>query len=148
MGDESFVRATPLGFGAVGAAAASTKVGLIDRAAALGVFRAIFGGVLGGSIPGALGTCPAAFGAPLNSFTGVLGFSARFFGGVFGADVGIAFFFGGGGIGPWPLPVVPGKIGGATGGRLDGGAASLCLGLFFRGSSGSSPRPMPDRSEA
>ena len=55
MGDESFARSTPLGFGAV---AASTRVGLTDRSAALGVFfGAIFGGVLGGSFPIALGTC-------------------------------------------------------------------------------------------
>ena len=50
VGDESFVRSTPLGFGPAGAAAASTRVGLTDRPAALGVFGAIFGGVLGGSI--------------------------------------------------------------------------------------------------
>ena len=114
MGDESFARSTPLGFGPAGAAAASTRVGLTDRSAALGVFGAIFGGVLGGSFPTALGTCSAAFGASLadaafgasladaafeTSFAGVLGFSAGFFGGVFGA-IGIAFFFGGGGIVP------------------------------------------------
>ena len=133
MGDDSFARSTPLGFGPVRAASASTRVGLTDRSAALGVFGAIFGGVLGSSFPIALGTCSAAFGASLiddafeTSFTGVLGFSAGFFGGVFGA-VGIAFFFGGGGIGPWPLPC-PGRFGGGAGGRL-GGAASLCFGLF------------------
>ena len=129
MGDESFVRSTPLGFGSAGVAAASTRVGLTDRKASLGVFGAIFGGVLGGSIPIAFGTCSGAFGASLDddafetSFAGVLGFSADFFGGVLGA-VGIAFFFGGGGIGPF-------------GGVFGGGAASLCFGLFFRGSSGS-----------
>ena len=77
-GDDSFARSTPLGFGAVGAAAALTRVGLTDQSTALGVFGAIFGGVLGSSFPDALGTCPAAFGASLvdaafgTSFTGVL----------------------------------------------------------------------------
>ena len=50
MGDGSFVRSTPLGLGSAGVAA-STRVGLTDRKASLGVFGAIFGGVLGGSIP-------------------------------------------------------------------------------------------------
>ena len=78
VGDDSFARSTPLGFGPVRAASASTRVGLTDRSAALGVFGAIFGGVLGSSFPDALGTCPAAFGASLvdaafgTSFTGVL----------------------------------------------------------------------------
>ena len=142
MGDESFVRSTPLGFGSAGVAAASTRVGLTDRKASLGVFGAIFGGVLGGSIPIAFGTGTGAFAASLfgasladvafgTSFAGVLGFSAGFFGGVFGAT-GIAFFFGGGGIGPFG-----GVFGGGTAGGRLGGAASLCFGLLLRGSSGS-----------
>ena len=117
------------------------ELGLTDRKASLGVFGAVFGGVLGGSIPIAFGTGAGAFAASLfgasladvvfaTSFAGVLGFSAGFFGGVFGAT-GIAFFFGGGGIGPFG-----GVFGGGTGGGRFG-AASLGLARLLRGSSGS-----------
>ena len=140
MGDGSFVRSTPLGFGSAGVAA-STRVGLTGRKASLGVFGAVFGGVLGGSIPIAFGTGAGAFAVSLfgasladvvfaTSFAGVLGFSAGFFGGVFGAT-GIAFFFGGGGIGPFG-----GVFGGGTGGGRFG-AASLGLARLLRGSSAS-----------
>ena len=140
MGDGSFVRSTPLGFGSAGVAA-STRVGLTDRKASLGVFGAVFGGVLGGSIPIAFGTGAGAFAASLfgasladvvfaTSFAGVLGFSAGFFGGVFGAT-GIAFFFGGGGMGPFG-----GVFGGGTGGGRFG-AASLGRARLLRGSSAS-----------
>ena len=141
MGDGSFVRSTPLGFGSAGVAA-STRVGLTDRKASLGVFGAIFGGVLGGSIPIAFGTGAGAFAASLfgtgagafaaslsdaafaTSFAGVLGFSAGFFGGVFGAT-GIAFFFGGGGMGPFGGVFGGGTGGGRFGAALPGRARSL-----------------------
>ena len=99
--------------------ATPVALGSIPDAVFGGVFGgaipdAVFGGVFGGATPVVLETCSGAVGGSLEddafetSFTGVFGVAAGFFGGVFGADVGIAFFFGGGGIGALPFPVAPG----------------------------------------